>query len=67
MPRLAAVFEKKTSSSSKGAWAIFPVKSKPFRPRSYVKNLEKVNSFILEHSRISEFCPLTIILLITRI
>ena len=54
---------KKKSSSSKGS---FPCENQAFAPWSYVINLEKVNSFILEQIRISKSCPLTIIMLTTR-
>ena len=43
----------------------FPFEKQAFGLR--VINLEKVNSFILEQIRISEFCPLTSILLTTLI
>ena len=65
MPRSAAIFEKKTSSSSKGGR--FPCEKQAFWPRSYGINLKEVNSFILEQMRISDSCPLTIIVLTARI
>ena len=57
MPRTTAIFkEKKRILHQKGC---FPCEKQVFTPQIYGINLEKVNSFILEQIRISEFCLLS--------
>ena len=65
MPRSPVFFEKnKQVLHQKGR---FPCEKQAFGWGVMIINLGKVNSFIIEQIGIIEFCPLTIIVLTTRI
>ena len=67
MPQSAAIFVKKQVLHQKGHFLCKKQATGLISATMLCDNIEKVKCFILEQIRINEFCPLTIIVLTTRI